>query len=76
MANSNNMREIAKYIVVLIDAFASFHAISSVDAYLYLKRYGAIELIRKSHEEMQRKPVEEVVMRLIEHCESRKSSVA
>ena len=38
-----SIKDISEYIVALIAAFASHHAMTDAEAYLYLKKYGAIK---------------------------------
>ena len=39
----SSIKDISEYIVALIAAFASHHAMTDAEAYLYLKKYGAIK---------------------------------
>lgn len=63
-----SVRDISEYIVALIAAFARHYNTTDVQAYLYLRRYGAISVANKFYDVMHTQPMEDMVQSMATYC--------
>ncbi|MBP5477825.1 MAG: DUF3791 domain-containing protein [Bacteroidaceae bacterium] len=61
-------RDIAEYVVMLISAFARHYSMSDVEAYKYLRQYGAITLMHDYYDVMHTQSFDDMVQSLTTFC--------
>lgn len=63
------MNDILSYIIALINEFAKRHKLSDVQAYRYLKRYGAIQLAHEHYGVMHTQSFHDMVEDVTTFCQ-------
>ncbi|MBR1543897.1 MAG: DUF3791 domain-containing protein [Muribaculaceae bacterium] len=62
------VKDTSEYIVALIAAFASHYAMTDAEAYLYLSKYGAIQVAHKYYDVMHTQPMDDMVQSMSSYC--------
>lgn len=62
------MSDVLSYIIAFISEFAKRHKLSDVQAYRYLKRYGAVKLTREQYNVMHTQPFDSMVEDITTYC--------
>ena len=63
-----SIKDISEYIVALFAAFASHHAMTDAEAYLSLKKYGAIKVAHDYYDVMHTQPMDDMVHSMSSYC--------
>ena len=64
-----SIKDISEYIVSLIAAFANHYSITEVEAYSYLKRYGAIKVAHDFYDVMHTQSFDDMVQSMASYCQ-------
>ena len=61
-------KNISEYIVLLIAAFASHYSMTDVEAYRYLRRYGAVKVAYDFYDVMHTQSFDDMVQSMATYC--------
>ncbi len=61
-------KDISEYIVALIAAFASRYGMTDMEAYKYLRQYGAINVAHDFYDVMHTQPMDDMVQSMSSYC--------
>lgn len=70
-----SVKDTSEYIVALIAAFASRHAMTDAEAYLYLNKYGAIKVAHDFYDVMHTQPMDDMVQSMSSYCNRKGGSL-
>jgi len=63
-----SIKDIAEYLVVLIRLFARRFSMTEVQAYRYLRQYGAIKVVHEFYDVMHTQPFDDMVESMVSYC--------
>lgn len=64
----NKLRDVAEYIIIVVNEFAKEHELSDMQAYRYLKRFMGIDFLEKQYNVVHTLTFEDVVEGLTIYC--------
>lgn len=70
-----DVKDISEYIVMLIAAFASHYKMTDIEAYKYLRRYGAIKVAHDFYDVMHTQPMDDMVRSMSIYCKRKGGSL-
>jgi hypothetical protein len=62
------IKDISEYIVALIAAFGRRFSMSEIDAYQYLRKYGAINVVHDYYDVMHTQSLDDMVQSMASYC--------
>lgn len=65
----NKLRDVAEYIIIVVNEFAKKHELSDMQAYRYLKRFMGIDFLEKQYNVVHTLTFEDVVEGLTIYCQ-------
>lgn len=71
-----NVRDIAEFVVIMIEAFAQRYQLTLQEAESYLSRHGALEMMRRHYSIMHTLPYADNIESLSAYCNRKGGNIA